>query len=103
MHEKIKTFVKAVDDMHELCRRRKLNMKGKFFSEHPLLENSNELAKLTNESERLFITPKGNPNYCAIVFIEDTFNKRIKIYAGEQDSFGWLTGVIETEMGKVLI
>ena len=35
----------------------------------------------------------GNCNWDAIDYVKKTAN--VKIYAGEKDSFGWLTGVIE--------
>ena len=49
-------------------------------------------------AEKHLITPKGNPNYATIANVMEP--KGIKVYPGEQDSFGWVTGVIETPEGR---
>lgn len=48
-----------------------------------------------------FTTPKGNMHYPNINDIESRFD--IKINPGEKDSFGWLSAVITTPKGKLVV
>lgn len=103
MEQLIKDFCKALDALLELYRQKEIKEEGKFFNEYPELAETEELSTLISATEAMIITPKGNTNYGAIAYIEDTFKGKIKIYPGEQDSFGWVTGVMEVKEGKVLI
>ena len=64
-----------------------------------------ELSSLPDEffsaAEKYLITPKGNPHYGLIGQLEDEFN--VKVYPGESDSFGWVTGVIESPEGRKVL
>ncbi len=62
-----------------------------------------EPKELVKEAVRLadevLITSKGKPNYESISYLkEHGFN----VFAGEQDSFGWLTGCIRTSKGIIV-
>lgn len=50
---------------------------------------------------KALITRQGHPNFTAMNFIEKYCNE-ISIYPGETDSFGWLTGCIETNKGVIV-
>lgn len=45
------------------------------------------------------ITQKGQPRYDAMRWLEE---RGFRVGPGEQDSFGWLTGVIYTRKGRVV-
>ena len=57
---------------------------------HPIVK------KVVDAAAELFITTQGSPNYSNI-------NKsKYRIIPGEQDGFGWLTGVIKTSKGLIV-
>ena len=47
--------------------------------------------------ESVIVTKGGNTNYNALHRLGSV---NIKVYAGESDSFGWLTAIIESPKGK---
>lgn len=49
--------------------------------------------------ETVFITPGGNANYGMVNVFEDN---GIKVGPGEVDSFGWVTGLIQTQKGTIV-
>jgi hypothetical protein len=51
---------------------------------------------ITSLCDRLFITSGGGVNYANKFKAEEDYN--VRIYPGEKDSFGWLTGVYEIAM-----
>ncbi|RII34326.1 hypothetical protein D2A34_14370 [Clostridium chromiireducens] len=62
-----------------------------------------EPQELVKEAVRLadevLITSEGKPNYESISYLkEHGFN----VFAGEKDSFGWLTGCIRTSKGIIV-
>ena len=61
---------------------------------HPLIQ------KAINLAENTLITNSGSCNYNNISTINKT--TKFKISAGEQDSFGWLTGKIHTSKGFIV-
>lgn len=50
----------------------------------------------------LFISTDGSVNRTNMYAFNDTHSGRFKIGPGETDSFGWLTGVIYTPVGKIV-
>jgi len=48
----------------------------------------------------IFIAEGGVPNFSAIRRLAEKTN--FKVGPGEQDSFGWLTGVVHTPYGKLV-
>ena len=69
--------------------------------DHGFVEESKIPAEIIAAADNILITPKGNPNYGIIVNVMEPAG--IKVYAGEQDSFGWLSGVIETPKGQKVV
>jgi len=69
--------------------------------EHGFIQESKVPAEIVAAADDILITPKGNPNYGAIVHVMEPAG--IKVYAGEKDRFGWLSGVIETPKGQKVV
>ena len=57
-----------------------------------------ELDAIAEYAESTLVTPGGNPNYDAMEELKEATG--CKVTKGESDSFGWLTGVINTPKGK---
>ena len=55
--------------------------------------------KLSSNACEYLITSNGNVNYDNKKILEDN---GFKIYPGEKDSFGWLTGIIERNNRKLI-
>lgn len=54
------------------------------------------IKKVVDAANELFITSHGTPNY-------NNINKsKYRITPGEQDGFGWLSGVIKTSKGLIV-
>lgn len=68
-------------------------------SEHYPEEADDLLVEIDGLAEAALITSEGRPNIPAINILEDA---GFKVRPGEQDSFGWLTGVIHTANGKIV-
>ena len=52
-------------------------------------------------ADTFLITEAGKPNWKNIDALENEV-PGVRVTAGERDSFGWLTGVIHTQHGKVV-
>lgn len=51
-------------------------------------------------AENILIFGDGSPNFKNMKILED--NTNVKVVKGEGDSFGWVTGVINTKKGKIM-
>jgi hypothetical protein len=58
-----------------------------------------KLHKILILCNELLISESGKPNYKNIDILE---MNRFSVGSGEVDSFGWLTGIVETDKGNIL-
>jgi hypothetical protein len=62
-------------------------------------ELSELLVEIVQLCDELLITDDGACNWPNIMYLR---HYGYRVYAGEQDSFGWLTGCIETRKGIIV-
>ena len=57
------------------------------------------LTKIDEIANAVLITDEGSPDFGSVAFLE---RQGFSVVAGETDSFGWLSGVIQTRCGKIV-
>lgn len=63
-------------------------------------ENAVLMDKIEALAQEVLITADGHPDYKSI---QDMKKYGYKVYAGERDSFGWLTGCIQKGNGPIFV
>lgn len=57
------------------------------------------IKKVVNDADKLLITKVGAPDFSRIKILKDN---GFDVFAGEKDSFGWLSGCIKTKKGIIV-
>lgn len=68
----------------------------KYTFQYPNKDIEELFDKLTELADTLLITPSGNPNYSNFQILMDRYGGGLSFRPGEKDSFGWLSGIMET-------
>ena len=91
MEEKLKTLVELLDQLQD---------RTGFLPGEASEENDEVLDQVLELADELLITDKGQPNYSVFPIL----NKYgYRVFAGERDGFGWLTGCIQKGNGPVVV
>lgn len=61
-----------------------------------------EVTEIDYAASELFILEGGTPDYIKMQSLKDMSNGKYWIFPGETDSFGWLTGCINTPVGIIV-
>lgn len=78
-----------------------IDKRGLSVNEHGFIDSEKVPVEIFAAADKALITKQGNPNYPVIDALE--VEAGIKVYAGEKDRFGWVTGVIETPKGRKVL
>jgi len=92
--------LKSLENMESMAQ-----FSGKFINpgmdeeDHYPPEGLAVLKEIDGIIDDILITQKGRPNFDAIIQLKDA---GFRVGPGEQDDFGWLTGVVYTRRGKIV-
>ena len=90
MEEKLKTLIELLDQLQDRT--------GILPSED---EDADEvLDQVLDLADELLITDKGQPNYSVFPILN---RYGYRVFAGERDGFGWLTGCIQKGNGPTIV
>lgn len=62
-------------------------------------QDTDRLNDIISAADELLVTDQGQPNWDNINLVRKA---GFDVHAGEKDSFGWLSGVIETKFGRIV-